>query len=239
MKPESINKRLQELLGANLQCIILYGSAAAGDYQAKGSDYNLLVVAQPMTLAILQSLASPTQSWIKAGNPPPLFLTEQNLKNSADVFPLELLDMQENHQVLYGRDLLKEITVSPDNLRHQLEYELKSKLIRLREHYLMVCGNSKEVMSLMVDSLSSILVLFRGALRLFNEPAPAPKMDALRLLSDRLQFPADVFETIQQLKTGSISAKNIQADELFGRYLTKIETVADYIDRHLRSSTNQ
>lgn len=237
MKPESISKRLQELLGANLQSIFLYGSAAAGDFQANGSDYNMLVVTQPITLTILQALASPAQAWIKEGNPPPLFLTEQDLKSSADVFPLELLDMQENHQVLYGRDVLKEMTVSLVNVRHQLEYELKSKLIRLREQYLIQCGNSKEVVQLMVGSISPVLVLFRGALRLFNEPVPSSKMEALRLLSARLYFPADAFETIQQLKTGAISAKSIQPDELFGLYLTRIETVVNYIDQHLRSST--
>jgi hypothetical protein len=214
---------------------LLYGSAAAGDdFVAKRSDYNLLVILTALGMPELKRLAKATTPWIKAGNPPPLCFTPERLVQSADVFPIELLDMQDNHQVLFGTDPLVDIQISKSNLRHQLEYELKSKLIVLREEYLATGGDNKIVQKLLVTSLANFLVLFRAALRLHEPTVPPLKLEAMRSLSKRYGFSAQVFETIHELKCGR-SAGTVDSEELFSRYLREIELVVDKVNAQLHS----
>jgi len=192
-------------------------------------------VVDRLGLTELKAMAKPTRAWVKEGNPPPLCFTLERLENSADVFPLELLDIKEQRRVLFGDDVVAGVEVSEANLRHELEYELKSKLIQLRVRYLLAEGAAKATAELLVNSLSTFLVLFRGAWRLFQQEPVTSKLEALRLLGAELDFPIQVFETVHELKTGIRAAKGLDTDELFQQYLSAIETVVDKVDRHLHT----
>ena len=84
MKPEDLVKKLQNALGGGIRSVILYGSAAAGDYVGKRSDYNILVVTDQLGVKELTALAKPSMAWRKAGNPAPLFFTLDRLQKSAE-----------------------------------------------------------------------------------------------------------------------------------------------------------
>src|SRR5579863_2261991 len=101
---EKMVEELKALLGNQLVSVVLYGSAAAGDHAGKNSDINLLVVTHTLhskTLLFLSKVAVP---WKSQGNPPPLFLELEHLKEFVEVFPVEILDIQHNHRVLFGSD---------------------------------------------------------------------------------------------------------------------------------------
>ena len=179
-------------------------------------------------------MSKPSAAWRKAGNPSPLFFTMERLQKSADVFPIEILDIKESHRVLSGEDVLDQIEVHTENLRLILEHQLKSSLIRLREGFLLTEGKSKRVLELMIDSISTILVLFRAALRIYQDEVPPRKMDALSALASHLRFDESVFVTIEDLKEGLGGGKEINTLDLFDTYLTTIESVVDMVDQHTR-----
>jgi hypothetical protein len=137
---------------------------------------------------------------------------------------------------LFGDDCVADIEVSVINLRHQIEYELKSKLLQLRERFLLLEGSAKQTMKLMVDSISTFLVLFRGALRLFQREVQATKIDAARLLSKELDFSVEVFETVYAIRSAARSGKDLDARALFEDYLKAIETVVDKVDQQTRKT---
>lgn len=236
MKPEKLVARLQAALGAGVRSVILYGSAAAGDHAGKRSDYNILVVAEPLGTRELMALSKPALEWRKAGNPLPLFFTMERLQRSADVFPIELMDIVESHRVLYGEDLLDRIEIRPENLRLILEHQLKSSLIQLREGLLLTEGKPGKVVDLMIDSLSTVLVLFRASLRLYESPVPARKMDALKSLARHIRFDETVFAVIDDLKEGRARGRDIDAVEVFERYLRNVELVVDAVDAHVHGN---
>ena len=233
MKPEDLTLKLQQALGTGIRSVILYGSAAAGDHTGKRSDYNILVVADSLGLRELTALSKSSRAWRKAGNPSPLFFTPERLQKSADVFPIELMDIQESHRVLYGEDVLDQIEIHNENLRLILEHELKSSLIRLREGFLLTEGKPRRVLDMMIDSLSTILVLFRAALRLYQDEVPPRKIDALKALGKHIRFEEDVFLEIEELKEGRGNSKTVDALALFDRYLRTVESVVDTVDAHV------
>lgn len=231
MSPEKFTERLKSACGDNLESVVLYGSAAAGDYAAKGSDYNLLVVLNVLSPAVLRSLAKPVAAWQRDGNPPPLLFTGKRLAEAADVFPIELFDMRDARRVLCGKDVIAGISVSAANLRLQVEHELRSVKIQLVRKYLSACGNPKRLTALMTGSFSGVLTLFRAALRLYENPVPAEKFQVLEKLSAHVPVKIESFRQIQALKAGALKVKNVDAGQLFEDYLASIEAVVDAVDR--------
>ena len=234
MTPEQLTEQLKETLGERLTSVILYGSAAAGDHAGKKSDFNVLVVLDRISMEELKVLRPTAVRWRKAGNPPPLLFTMERLQQSADVFPIELLDIRECHRVLYGEDATATLELNNENLRVELEHELKGKLIQLRENYLVTEGRNRRVTDLMVESLSTFLVLFRAALRLYQEDVPQRKAEALHALAQHITFDARVFETIRGLKEGTTKPRDVDAETLFAQYLQTVESVVDAVDTFIK-----
>lgn len=228
--PEQFTEQLKTTCGDNLQSVLLYGSAAAGDYTAEGSDYNLLIVMNDLQPSVLCQLAKPVAAWQKAGNPPPLLFTRKRLAEAADVFPIELLDMRDARKVLFGDDVIQGLEISTANLRLQVERELRSALIQLRRSYLSAAGSPRRLAALLSGSLSGVLVIFRAALRLYERPVPAEKFQALEKLNAHVPVVVDCFRQINNVKTGVLKARSVDADKLFTDCMKSIEAVVDAVD---------
>lgn len=251
MKPESnaptnsaeaIDSSLAKLLAGleaaaadKLRSVVLYGSAAAGDYVGKRSDYNVLVVTTDLGQETLAACSKSARAWQKAGNPAPLLFTEERLRRSADVFPIELLDIKECHRILFGEDLVAGIEVDTANLRLEIEHELRGKLIQLRQRYLAAAGRNRQVADLMIESVGTFLVLFRAALRLFEREVPTRKIDALDMLDRHIECDLGVFKTVHALKAGDLKIKDLNVEDLFGSYLAAVESVIDEVDEYIQT----
>ena len=156
--------KLREDLGDELVCVVLYGSAVTGDYQEKVSDLNVLCVLETIGPAQLEKAYPAVDRWLKRKQPPPIFLSTEEVENAHDAFAIEFRDIRVAYRVLHGEDVVASIEVEPVHHRYQVEHELRSMLLRLRERYLALQKDHREVTRLMVDSLSTFSTLFRHAL---------------------------------------------------------------------------
>jgi hypothetical protein len=203
----------------------------AGDFVEGSSNYNLLAIVEPLGITELDAASPAVVAWNRAGYPTPLFFTPQQLAESLDAFPIEMLDIQQSRRVLWGADLLAEWRADPIHLRRQVQRELNGKLLRLRGRYLLTAGKPKAVADLMLRSLSTFMVLFRAALRLQQKEAPETKLDSLRALSRHITFDVTPFERLFEYKQRSDKARSALPDVLFSSYLAAIEHVADAVNR--------
>lgn len=237
MTPEILTEEIKKISGANLHAVVLYGSAAAGD-TVKTSDYNVLVVLEKLDAAALLALSPLCSSWDKEGNPAPLLFAREGLFRSSDVFPVEFSDIIQTHKILHGEDPFAGMKIETDDLRLELEHELKGKLILLRQRFLVTKGSPKEVDALMVSSLSAFLTLFKAVLRLYGEYPPAKKMDVLPMLNKHIQFDQEVFTLVWELKEGKKN-KDLSSMEVFGRYLAAVQSVTNNVDLWLQRAENK
>jgi hypothetical protein len=238
MTPRQLTDKLQAACGARLRSVILYGSAAAGDFSRKRSDYNVLVVLDQIGMDELKAIAKATRPWTRAGNPPPVLFTADRLARSADVFAIEIADMKTNRRVLFGDDAVASLEVDDGNLRRQLESELESALIALRERYLLTRGRPRDVTELLIQSSTAFLVLFRAALRLYQGDVPAHKIDTLKALERHIAFDPGPFQIVEQMKK-SRRVPGTAPDALFARYLRTTEVVVDAIVNFLHREDSQ
>jgi predicted nucleotidyltransferase len=215
----------------NLASVVLYGSAAAGDDFEVRSDYNLLIALNRITPEDLRLAQAPMREWQRLGHPLPVYFTVEELSDAADVFPIEFHQMANARVVLYGHDPFEFATLSSVNLRHQAEYELRSKLIQLRRLYIPVSVSVEKLCDLMSDSLSSFAALFRAVLLLFGEQAPVGKADVVRATVRLLKLDPAPFERIFDLRNeGRLPSSEKEANDLFAVYMSQIEHVVEAVD---------
>src|SRR5579863_4912530 len=146
--------RLQPAAGSNLVSVVLYGSAATGEFRAGQSDLNILCLVNQADADALESLHAISEWWIKKGNHPPLIFTRDELARSADVFAIELLDMKSKHRILYGPDFFTDLEVPLHLHRLQVERELRTNWLRLRQAIIAAPLTEKSHLALMTNSLS-------------------------------------------------------------------------------------
>ena len=218
--------------GDNLASVVLYGSAASGDFVQLESDYNILIALQRITPEDLKLAQAPTREWQRLGHPLPVYFTFGELRDAADVFPIEFRQMERSRVVLYGRDPFETLRLSDENLRHQTEYELRSKLLQLRRLYIPASASAARLRDLMTDSLSSFATLFAPVLLLHGEEPPVLKRDVVRAASSLLNLDGAVFERVFALReAGARAPGEREADELFASYLAQVERVIEAVDR--------
>jgi hypothetical protein len=223
---------LRAAYGDNLTSIVLYGSVAAGDQIEQRSDYNLLIVLRRITSADLRLSQTTMRDWLSLGQPMPVYFTANELKRAADVFPIEFLQMERARKVLYGLDPFESVDNSHANLRHQTEYELRTKLIQLRRLYIPASRSVEKLSALMSDSLASFAALFRAVLILHGQEAPVSKADTVRTTVRWLELERSPFEQILELRSKTESTLTAtEADNVFSAYLEQIERVIEAVDR--------
>ncbi|PYX27750.1 MAG: hypothetical protein DMG80_17875 [Acidobacteria bacterium] len=228
--------RLRATGEVNLVSIILYGSAAAGDYVAGQSDVNLLCVLGETSFPFLQALAPAVAWWREQKNRMPLVLGIEELKRSADVFSIELLDMRQSYRVLWGEDVLSTLVVPAKFHRVQLEYELREKTILLRQGLLSANGNADATWELMLRSLPAFSTLFRHALLEFGEAGAGSKRQAVLKLAEKIGFDPAALLQLLDIREGKAAAKVADVNDLCGRYLKTVEQVTSAVDKMLDSS---
>lgn len=218
--------------GRNLVSVILYGSAAVGDFIPKKSDYNILVALNAIEPKDLRDAHACVREWHKLGHPVPVYFTVSELQNAADVFPIEFHQMTEAHKVLYGTDVLAGLEIHDDFLRHQVEYELRSKVLRLRREYIPASASVDGMKYLMSASLPTIAALFRAVLLLHGIDPPATKHEIVARTVQQLDLDGIVFEKIFNIREDNLAEvlDEASANDLFGRYLKEIEKVVGSVD---------
>jgi hypothetical protein len=227
---ERVVDELKTILGEGLVSVVLYGSHAAGDHAGKNSDVNLLIITKGLMTEELQTLSKVIVPWVKDGNHPPLFLRRNHIEEFASVFPIEILDIQHSHQILYGADCFEGVSVSNDHLRIQLQHELQGKLLRLKTQFIMTESKPQAVQLLMTNSLSSFLVLFKNTLWLYGVKPARPKMEALQQLNANMAFDLEPFVAVDKLKRGQKIA-NSEVIPMFQKYLGAIQAIVDNVDK--------
>ncbi len=230
MELDNLVAELGRVHAANLVSIILYGSSVTTNHVADVSDHNVLVVLETIAPEDLRSAHPIVSKWHKAGHPLPLYFTKEEIIDAADVFPIEFLDMSEHHRVLHGARVFDGFHVVKTHLRHQVEYELRGKLIRLRGLYIPASRSGERLQRLMTDSLPNFLTLFRHALGLLGHPTSPVKVEIIRGLGQHLGLNIAALQRVLELREQKLNLTLEEADKLFTGYLGSIEQVIEVVD---------
>lgn len=223
--------KLKQAHGAGLVSVILYGSAAAGDYQGAISDLNIFCVLQRVGVEELRKSEKIVNWWRELGNPSPLLMARDEVPKSTDCFPIEFHDMQERRRVLHGEDIVAGLEIVDRYYRARVEYELRAKLLRLRQKAAGILSDRGAVLLLMEESISTFCVLGRHALRLRDGAAPWTKREIAAALVENFGLAAAPLDTLLDLREGKLKPRQVDPSSLFEAYLREITVLVDAVDR--------
>jgi predicted nucleotidyltransferase len=225
--------RMKAAISDNLKTIVLYGSAVTGEFRAEHSDLNVLCVVDRADAALLENAHGVAEWWMRQGNPAPLIFTVDELRRSADVFAIELLDMKLHHRILFGTDFLDDFEVPLHLHRLQVERELRTAWLRLRQAILAAPLSNKVHVDIMLKSVSPFCALFRHALLALGHDMPATKRETVDAIASLTGGNPTAFQTVLDLREGKRKKSEIDVEVSLNAYLELVEVVTNEVDRRL------
>jgi predicted nucleotidyltransferase len=225
---DGFSSGLKALYQEGLISLILYGSAASGEFKPGFSNINLLVVLNDTGLENL-SKSVPLLKKSAFRNLNCLFFTPEYIAGSADVFPIEFLDMKENYLVIYGKDLLAPLAIDLKNLRFQCEQELKAKLLSIKSFYLFN-RDKAALQNLLVRSFTSFLHISRNLIRLKGKSPAYKKEEILNDLAQEFKIDVSGVKKIFDLKSRALKLNYKDTESLLFDFVRKIEAITKAVD---------
>lgn len=223
--------QIKNIFDSNLVSVLLYGSYVRGDYIPKKSDINIMIVRikrKNQELIDLNKILKKYRKWNLAV---PLVLTQNELQSSTDVYPMEYIDIKDYHEVLFGNDVFKSLKFDLKNLRLELENQVKSKLIHLREFLINYYQNKRSLRWLLLNTVSSLLVISKNIIRLHKKEI---NNDPMQLLDSVKQITGCSLTTVINIINYKRGVHKYSKKELLNIYLKMIkelEKLADYVDQ--------
>jgi hypothetical protein len=232
-KLDEFVQKLKAAAADNLKSVILYGSAATEEFHTKHSDLNILCLVGQADSAHIEALHEPVEWWIRRGQRPPLVFTLEELHRSADIFTIELMDMKLRHRILFGENILGDFSVPLHYHSIQVERELRTNWLRLRQAVLAAPKKSKAYLELMVSSFSTFAALFRHALIALGETRADTKREAIERIAQFAEADPVGFHTILTFREGKSGERDIDVQKTLSQYFTFVEAVTNKFDRQL------
>ena len=217
-------------LGSSYSAVV-YGSVARGEFLEGVSDVNLLLVCDALSPDVLRRLGGALLGLRHLRQPPPLLIERSEWDRAADVFPIEITDMQLAHETLRGSDPVVGMRVEPADLRESLEQELRGKLLRLRQAFAVHAGEAKALHDVAVHTVNSIATLFRVALRLYHREVPAATPACMAAAGAAMNVDTGPVIALWERRRRKESAC---PPELFEGYLAAVTAAVRVIDQFTR-----
>lgn len=227
---EEIISDYRALFSDDLVSIIVYGSAASGDYRPGKSDINLMIVLSDEEIEHIDKAFKTIAKWNKSKVAVPLFLTEQYIETSTDVFPIEYLNFQRNHFLVYGKDVLTDLIFDRGDVRLQCEREIKGKLLILREAYLETEGKGKALKNVLDHSLQAFVAIFTALLFLREREIPLENRDIVAATSEAFQLDSDLLNKLLDVKEEKSKLNDTEMKTLFRNYLKEVRRLSKMVD---------
>jgi hypothetical protein len=138
--------------------------------------------------------------------------------------------MKEHRRVLYGLDVIAEMKIDMRNYRAQVEHELRSKLLRLRQRGASQLSHPDALLALCVDSVNTFCVLGRHALELAGKKPKSERRAVVRQLAEAMGADMQSFEKLLDIREDIPGADPGDPGELFAQYLVCIGRLIAFVD---------
>jgi hypothetical protein len=224
---QAYTKDVKSTFGDQLDGLLVYGSAVRGEFLHGRSNLNLLLLVTGYDAAMLKRYEPVHKRWNKEGVVAPLFLTEEEIRTSSALFPIEFMEIQEHHRVLGGRDPFVGFHVDAGRLGDAVLQGLASHVLRLRQRFVEASGANDAVLILLPLAITSAVPLLRGIQRMRGWPVLAQSDAVIQDVADRLHLDLQGFQEALMMKRGIITPGPSEIPRVFDRYLLAATAIAE------------
>ncbi|MFH1956971.1 MAG: hypothetical protein ABIJ15_00665 [bacterium] len=158
----------------------------------------------------------------------PLYLTEEYIKTSCDVYPLEYLKMKRSFKVLYGKSVLDKLEIPSENIRLECEQKIKGALIRLTQVILESGKNMRNLSRASFLALEDVFAGFEGILELSGISGQFSPAVLIENMQQKFSVDLKPLKDVLNWKNGT---KPDDFKKLVHDFYEKIEEIAGLADR--------
>lgn len=167
---DALLRTLKDVLGEQeIRMAALYGSAAKGNFVCGSSDIDVLIVLSRKGAANLDKLAGPLRRTVNQYRIDAMILREEELQSTADVSPVEFLEIRDTMRLLLGEDLLSLLIIDRSRCRAQVEELLHRSVRDLRQMVLFSEGKRTTLDQMFLSWCGRQDTLLRAVIRLTDE----------------------------------------------------------------------
>jgi len=218
---------LKECGELKLSSYALYGSAAGKNYDPEKSDINVLIAAENISLPVLKELM-PAISEARMAAISPFFITAEDMRASADVFPVKFMSMRESYVVLDGEDILASLRIKKENLRLRCEQEARNIHMRLTRYF--VTASGRGLFQSVAKMAGGFFETLRAALSIGSEKLIAAE-EVFAEAEKRFGIAELDLKKIKAAKRMNVSPGPDESEAVFMMLLNAAETLAKHIDK--------
>ncbi|MDD4527277.1 MAG: hypothetical protein PHF25_04465 [Candidatus Margulisbacteria bacterium] len=160
-----------------------------------------------------------------------LILTQREIKESCDIFPIEYLEMIDSEEALYGKKLSEIIKIENKNLRLQIESNIRRNIILLKSAFIY---DKKHIAQTLNASLNSFIISLKNLLRFHNVPVKEMSArDVLIKTADIIELDIQLFFLLMRIIDNPrlIKIDKIDIEEIFYLYLAQVENIVTFVDK--------
>jgi hypothetical protein len=231
---ERLVEDLRGLYAEELRAVLLVGEAAGPEYRPRQTPLSVVVVLAEIGAETLRRMRPRIGVWRRLRIPAPILMDAQSIDRALDVFPLELIELRDRHQVLYGRaEAIDGIEVALPYLRLEVEEQLRGKRMHLMSAYLEAGTSPRGLRQLLLDSAPGFAMLLRGLLRLrggASAPRPADPEQLIGEVERTCGVALPALRRLDRVRRGRESLPRGEVEPVFDAYLAEVKQLADLVD---------
>ncbi|MCA9402558.1 MAG: hypothetical protein KC897_02140 [Candidatus Omnitrophica bacterium] len=224
-------RELLNLYPGRVRAAAVTGEAAGADYHPRSSQITSVFVFDEVDFQIYHQALKTVAAGVKKGITAPLLLSEQYLKSSLDVFPVEFLDIKEKHILIFGEDLFGGLDIKTEHLRLFCEQQVKGRMIRIRQAYLEVGLQRQGVEAMLKDSLYSLIPVFRNLVRLKGQSPAVNKEEIITQLAGAFDIDGAVLLSIFRDRSNDEKIGGQDVSVFCEKYMNELQKLARQVDR--------
>ena len=217
--------------GLELESAVLFGSAVGKSYVPKKSDVNIFMVFDRTDVALLKELTPIFRRYYKKLKAYPVVIDRDFIENSRDVFPMEFLEWKERSVVFFGKDPLEGVDISLDNLRLQIEENLRGKRMKLIQSFFDLDPKRGKLQEFIEDTLPNFLTVLRNILRLMCETPHRETQAVLDTVEEKTGVSLTNMRRFYCMKTDGVKIDRQESEILFKGMLDELAELTKVIDR--------
>jgi hypothetical protein len=225
-------RSVTEAYGDQLEGVVLYGSAARGDFFPGRSNVNTLLLLKDCGRPLLARYARLHRRWGREQIVVPLFLTQDDLQAMAAAYPLEIWDIQSHHRVLVGHDPFLGLHVDQGKFLEIIERELRGHLVRTNQRFVEGDATVEAASVLLPLAITSVLPYLRATQAVLGRTVGLSGELVLKDVEAALGD-IDLRGLIDawNLKRGVVTPGPAEVPHLFDRYLSALRLLLTSIAR--------
>lgn len=189
-------------------------------------DMSLLIIVRELDLDELKAIKDIVADFRKS-EVNTFFITKQTLLTSTDVFPIKFIIIRESYKLIWGEDILNELTISNEFLRLRCEQEIKSLTLKLKRYYLDNYG--MRLMAIMTQTIDSFIHSLRVLVSLKTGEKPDFD-DCIECAADLIGFDGAKVIRVKGLEKLDKKPEAKIREEIFGDYIDAVYKAAQFVD---------